>query len=169
MSDPVGATLDGEGDIQVIHRARERIPCDYCDNTPDQLNTYLLPNARHNPKSSAYGRDDCSWSSDHNVFSCEQCRKENFGGTRPNIEGYEPCATIPLTKQFSHLFLRWREKDITSKKAKPVIKPVRAWAMLDSKGQIRVRDIFDSKLGAEIIATRCDPGRRIIRVKVTPI
>ena len=50
----------------------------------------------------------------------------------------------------------------------PKPKSVRAWAMLDSKGNIRVRDIFDTKLGAEIIATRCDPGRRIIRVKVIP-
>lgn len=54
-------------------------------------------------------------------------------------------------------------------KSSPKPKAVTAWAMLDSKGNIRVRDIFETKLSADILAERCDPGKRIIRVEVRPL
>lgn len=100
--------LPGEGETKTVIRTRVRIPCDECGEYATQRHTYLLPNARRNPASSAYRHDDCSWCSDHEVFTCYVCK-------RPSVEGYEPCATFsiePGKMRFAHMFLRWREREI---------------------------------------------------------
>ena len=111
--------LPGEGDTKQILRVRERVCCDNCGEPADEKHTYLLPNARRNPKSAGYGKDEISWCSDHEVFSCDACRKLQFRG-RPPQEGYEWCATFSLfdrdgkPTRFVHMFLRWVDHETLS-------------------------------------------------------
>ncbi len=81
----------------------ERILCDYCGENPaDQKHTYLLPGARINPDSAAFGRDDCSWCSDHEAFSCQPCRSR-MRTRHPDVEGYGKCSTF-FFERMPHLF-----------------------------------------------------------------
>ena len=104
--------LKGEGDIQIIKRERVRIECEFCGEPADERHTYLLPNARRNPGSSAYRHDDCTWCSDHEVFTCADCRKSEFLGHAPSAEGFEWCSTFALSDRFAHMFLHWKEIEI---------------------------------------------------------
>jgi hypothetical protein len=105
--------LPGEGDTEVIERTRVRIECENCGEPADQRHTYLVPNARRNPQSSAYGQDDCSWCSDHEVFSCKKCRDAEWRGHEPKVDGYEWCSTFSVGERFAHMFLRWSEKKLS--------------------------------------------------------
>lgn len=100
--------LKDEGETKVVIRTLTRVGCENCGEPADQQHTYVLPNARRNPKSSAYGRDDISWCSDHEIFTCEACRAEN-NGREPPAAGYEWCSTFK-SDQFAHMFLKWRER-----------------------------------------------------------
>lgn len=103
--------LPGEGEKRVTEKTRVRIECGNCGEPATQRHTYLLPRARSNQRSSAYGRDDCSWCSDHDEFTCNIC-------PRPKPDGVEWCSTFeikPGKLQFAHMFLRWRERDVTPK------------------------------------------------------
>ena len=100
--------LPGEGDVKLVERTRVRVGCSQCGEPATQKHTYLLPDARRNSASTAYGRDDCSWCSDHEEFTCEDCGK-------PRPEGYEWCSTFsvsPEKPRFAHMFLRWDEREI---------------------------------------------------------
>lgn len=100
--------LPGEGETKTVVRTQVRIACDHCGEPATQRHTYLLPRARSNPQSKAYRRDDCSWSSDHELFTCNIC-------PRPRPDGYEYCSTFsiePGKLQFVHMFLRWKETEI---------------------------------------------------------
>ena len=101
--------LSGEGDTKLVRRTRVRVECDSCGEPADQRHTYLLPRARANPASSAYGHDDCSWCSDHEEFTCADCRGR--WNNAPNVDGYELCSTFKVGERFAHLFLRWDEKE----------------------------------------------------------
>lgn len=81
----------------------ERVLCDLCGENPaDQKHTYLLPRARVDPDSSAYGRDDISWCSDEESFSCPKCRAKEQ--TRhPPMRGYEQCSTF-FYDRMPHMF-----------------------------------------------------------------
>ena len=103
--DTIPEVLPGEGDEEIIKRTRVRIACDECEEDAVYRHTYLLPNARRNPASSAYQHDDCSWCSDHEVFTCKTCK-------RPNIDGYEWCSTFTASVRFAHLFLKWKEEKV---------------------------------------------------------
>lgn len=101
-------TLPGEGDRKIVERTRVRVECEQCGEGAVKKHTYLLPNARRNPASSAYGRDDCSWCSDHETFTCGSCAK-------PRPDGFEWCSTFSLSPEntrFAHMFLRWDEREI---------------------------------------------------------
>lgn len=108
IAETVGpAKLKGEGDQETIIRTRVRIDCEKCGDEPaNRRHTYLLPNARRDPDSSAFGRDDCSWCSDHEVFTCAACYPE---GRHPSPVGYVWCATFPAIDRFAHMFLRYHE------------------------------------------------------------
>jgi hypothetical protein len=103
IAEPV--TLPGEGDTKLVERTRVRIECEQCGEPATKKHTYLLPGARRNPASSAYGRDDCSWCSDHEAFTCDDCRQ-------PRPDGYEWCSTFSARPSFAHMFLRWSEREI---------------------------------------------------------
>ena len=99
----ISSILKGEGEIQLIKRTRVRIGCDECGEYAQFRHGFLLNGARNNPASSAYRKDDCSWCSDKNVFTCVACK-------RPQIDGYEWCNTFEAGDRFAHMFLQWLEE-----------------------------------------------------------
>jgi hypothetical protein len=101
-------SLKGEGESQIIRRTKVRIKCDQCGEPANFKHTYLLPNARSNPASSAYRKDDCSWCSDHEEFTCANCSK-------PGVAGYAWCSTFTVSDRFAHMFLKWEEVELIEK------------------------------------------------------
>lgn len=103
-------TLPGEGDKKIVERTRVREECEQCGEPATKKHTYLLEgDARRNPASSAYGRDDCSWCSDYEAFTCNDCGQ-------PRVDGYRWCSTFKVTPdntRFAHMFLRWSERELT--------------------------------------------------------
>jgi len=97
--------LKGEGEVKIVRRVRTRVECEQCGEPADFRYTYLLPNARSNPASKAYGKDDCSWCSDAETFGCQAC----YGDREPLMEGYRWCSTFTAGPRFAHMFLVWRE------------------------------------------------------------
>jgi hypothetical protein len=96
-------TLDvllGEGDTKTLVRVRAE--CSVCGDPAHYKHSYLLPNARRNSASSGYLRDDVSWCSDHEEFTCKTCK-------RPDLDGYDWCSTFPASERFSHMFLQWKD------------------------------------------------------------
>lgn len=102
--------LPGEGDAKIIIRTRERRECEYCDELAVYKHALLLENYRSNPASSAYGRDDCSYSSDDDVFTCGKCK--------PGIpHGFVEGSRFECGERFSHMFLHWTEEVIETTSA----------------------------------------------------
>ena len=103
--------LPGEGEIKTETKQRTRQECENCGEIAHYKHTFLLPNARSNPNSSAYGRDDCSWSEDAAQFSCAdpECHRE-----MRHMEGFGWCATFPAIEQFAHMFLYWKTKETSN-------------------------------------------------------
>jgi hypothetical protein len=105
---PAIGALPGEGEVKRVERRRVRIECQNCGEPAVHRHTYLLPDARRNPASKGFGRDDISWCSDHDAFVCDECPK-------PSIEGMRWCSTFSITpnnKGFGHMFLCWIERAI---------------------------------------------------------
>jgi len=94
-----------EGEERTIKQVCKRRKCEYCDKLATVQLTFLLPNCRSNPASSAYGKDDCSWCSDAEVFVCDKHEKDKYGIAEDN--GKEWCAEYPYGERFKHLFLYW--------------------------------------------------------------
>lgn len=105
--------LPGEGVTKTIIKTRVRIECAYCGEPADERHTYLLPNARTNPQSNAYGGDDISWCCDREEFTCKSCRDGNWRGQEPPVDGFRWCSTFGLSKRFAHMFLKWHEREVT--------------------------------------------------------
>ncbi len=101
LTDKTLDVLPGEGDVKSM--IRTRIRCEECGEPAHYRHTYLLPNARSNPASSAYRRDDCSWCEDHAVFTCRTCQ-------RPQVDGYKWCSTFRANARYAHMFLEWTEQ-----------------------------------------------------------
>lgn len=81
--------------------------CEICGNPASWRITFLddgTCGARKNPASSAYGKDDCSWCSDAELFACKKHQNE-VRRICPN--GFSWCATFPLSKYKSMGFY-WR-------------------------------------------------------------
>lgn len=99
-------TLDGEGKTETITRVMKRHTCDNCGEPAHFKHTFLLPNARSNPASKGYGKDDISWCSDEYQFSCkdEKCQRE-----MGKMDGYRWCSSFPANERFAHMFLHWEE------------------------------------------------------------
>ncbi len=113
--------IKGEGEFQLVRRVRERVGCDECGEVADRRHSYLLHNSRSNRASSGYGKDDISWCSDLELFSCETCRKKWSYARPPAPDGYSESSTFSLrdfktgepSDRFAHMFLKWRETDLT--------------------------------------------------------
>lgn len=101
--------LNGEGEVEFVRRERVRRGCDYCGEPAFYRNTYLddgATGARRNPASSAYGRDDCSWCSDHDDYCCPECHQKNLTDNVPG--GFHWCSTFQADR-FPQMFLEWKD------------------------------------------------------------
>lgn len=96
--------LPGENDEHTVTSRRVRRECDNCGEPAHYRDTYLLPNYRRNPASSAYGHDDCSYCVDAEAFRCRTCKEQDVAP-----RGYVDCSTFPATAGFAHMFLVWVE------------------------------------------------------------
>lgn len=96
--------LPGEGEVKIIKKRHDRQDCEICGEPAHYKHTFLFENARRNPASKAYGRDDCSWCEDESRYVCKEHEKDR---TPPH--GMSWCATFPASKGFAHMFLVWRE------------------------------------------------------------
>ncbi|MBF9050668.1 hypothetical protein GTA62_14560 [Roseobacter sp. HKCCD9010] len=83
------------GTVREIKQIYMRHECHNCGDPATKRVTYLLPNARRNPRSAAYGRDDVSWCADEEVFICGDCPE-------PQMEGFEWCASFS-GERFQHM------------------------------------------------------------------
>ena len=99
--DEILEVLPGEGTVETITRRRVRVRCEKCGGIAVYRYTYLLLGFRRNPASKAYGKDDCSWCCDTEVFTCATCK--------PMVpEGHDRGAsTFPASARFAHMFLEW--------------------------------------------------------------
>ena len=95
-----------EGETRTITQICKRRTCEECGEPATAQLTFLLPNARINPASSAYGGDDISWCSDGKVFVCRE--HEELRHSIGKRLGMEWCALFPYNR-FPHLFLYWEE------------------------------------------------------------
>ena len=73
--------------------------CEFCEKDAMYKLTFLLPNARMNRSSSAYGKDDCSYCEDAARFVCQ------YHYHKRNLQSYEWCASFQDGEWFHHLFL----------------------------------------------------------------
>lgn len=93
-----------EGDTRTLKQVCKRRECGECFKPATHKLTFLLRRTRMNPASAAYGRDDCSWCSDKDVFACKVHEKD-----RQNIAkslGMVWCAAFSY-ERFPHMFLYW--------------------------------------------------------------
>lgn len=101
-------TLPGEGDTKTVVKKRLRQECEVCGEPAHFKHTFLFDNARRNPASSAYGKDDCTWCEDASKFVCVEHKNQ-----RDPLVGYGWCSTFSATERFAHLFLYWSEVEQT--------------------------------------------------------
>ena len=102
------ATMDilpGEGEIRTTTEKQLRYECDVCGEPAHFKHTFLLENARIDPLSSAYRKDDCSWCED----ACRYVCKEHQNDREPPSIDLFWCSTFPATERFKHLFLYWKK------------------------------------------------------------
>jgi len=96
--------LPGEGETKTVTSVRVRRECDECGEPAHYKHTFLLSNARRNPASTAYGRDDCTWCEDDCLYVC----REHKDLKRPR-DGYSWCSTFAAVDRLKHLFLYWKD------------------------------------------------------------
>ena len=73
--------------------------CELCDRPASWRVTFLddgYAGCRRNPSSSAYGKDDCSWCSDYEVYACKTHMRE-VERLNP-LPNHNHCASFPLKK-----------------------------------------------------------------------
>ena len=93
------------GDIRITKEVCQWKECEECGNPAKYLITFLFEHFRGNPASKAYQRDDCSWASDLDVFSCEDCRRTLSRAPKGYDSGY---GLMPL-KKLRHIGFYWKQ------------------------------------------------------------
>ena len=88
-----------EGDI--VRRRVTRRECCVCGEPATRKHTFLLPNARRNPASSAYRKDDCSWCEDGCEYTCGKHTERDAEKLVPEMKW---CTTFQY-EGFPHMFL----------------------------------------------------------------
>lgn len=92
MSKPTEGTTRTTREVYVRHECN-------CGKPATWRHTYVLPSARTNPRSAAYGKDDISWCADEEAYTCETCAP-------PSIGGLEWCASFS-GERFVHMLHDW--------------------------------------------------------------
>jgi len=92
------------GDTRILKQVCKRRECEKCDAPATHKLSFLLPHARTNQASSAYGKDDCSWCSDEKMFVCDEHEKDRHHIAEELGMGW--CSSFPYAK-FEHMFLYW--------------------------------------------------------------
>ena len=95
------------GEIKTTKQIARWRECDVCGYPAKWRITFLDDNnggCRRNPSSKAYGRDDCSWCSDYDVFACGKHEKE-VKRSEPRTN-FNWCGAFPL-KNFKHMGFYW--------------------------------------------------------------
>lgn len=87
------------GDIEVVKYRWYWRECRECEKPAIFRVSYLFENARSNPASAGYRKDDISWCSDEDDYACRSCVKK-LERNPPN--GMDWCATFTLSK-FQHM------------------------------------------------------------------
>ena len=95
------------GDTRTIKQRLNRRRCEYCEEPATHKLTFLLPNARSNPQSKAYHRDDCSWCSDQDMFVCDEHEKDKR--KIENDLGMGWCGSFIYGERFKHMFEWWED------------------------------------------------------------
>lgn len=93
-----------EGEKRTIEQICKRRVCESCGEPATYKLTFLLPNYRSNPASNAYGRDDCTWCSDEDMFVCNKHEKDRR--KLAEERGMFWCSSFPFEKH-KHMFLFW--------------------------------------------------------------
>lgn len=112
--------LSGEGDVKIIVKTRRRHECNNCGEPSTKRFSFCYINGRKNPASSMYGRDDCSYCSDADVYSCDACERDVRRETCP--DGMQWAATQTLTDSNALRFMQWVERDATSHEVAAIAK-----------------------------------------------
>ena len=107
MADYEEEKIMKEGEVRILKQVCKRRECEVCSEPASHMLSFLLPNARGNPASSACGKDDISWCSDMKMFVCEAHEKDRrrLAGEK----GMEWCATYSFDR-FKHMFLYWEKE-----------------------------------------------------------
>lgn len=93
------------GEIRTTSEIARWHECEQCGMPARYKCTFLLEGARRNPNSKAYGKDDCSWCSDLDIYACEKHKNEIWR----DHDGYVICSCFPL-KNFKHMGFYWEKK-----------------------------------------------------------
>lgn len=101
-----------EGDIKLTKETCVSQECDQCGERATKKLTFLYDSARRNPASSAYGKDDCSWCSDYETFSCNE-HADQTRQTPPDGMGW--CSTFDRIERFERMFLYWHKEELKEK------------------------------------------------------
>jgi len=108
MSDSDNITnLPGEGDVVTKTYKRVREQCAECGEPATVKHSFLSEDARRDPASSAFGRDDCSFCSDHDEFACDECKRVVEREWCP--DGMRWSSTCYLSDKNARSFLDWVE------------------------------------------------------------
>lgn len=98
-----------EGATRTIEQVCRKRTCEKCGESATHKLTFLLPNARTNSASKAYGRDDCTHCSDSDMFVCTEHSKDRDDIAREL--GMSWAGTLDGTydngNRWKHLFLYW--------------------------------------------------------------
>jgi hypothetical protein len=89
------------GDTQIITKTYMRHKCECCGEPAIRRHAFLLQNARSNPASAGYGKDDISWCADEEAFICNTCPE-------PKRAGMEWTASFSSAR-FDHMLHFWHE------------------------------------------------------------
>lgn len=98
--------LDRIGDTKTEKYVRCWHECQLCKLPARYSIAFILPNARSNPASTAYGRDDISWCSDDELFACKEHLRDVETISEIMNKPMKWCATFTL-KSYKHMGFYW--------------------------------------------------------------
>ena len=95
--------MDRCGDVKITKQIRRWQACEECGYPAKYKIAFLLEGFRHNPASSGYGRDDCSWCSDLEIFACEKHKRTLDRAP----QGYHHGSCIFTLRKLKHMGFYW--------------------------------------------------------------